>query len=347
MMSLWQVLRQARPAAVATKQVMIATKAGIFLIGGFCTLLVILVDRPTHDVFVLTALPVIAFCSGLFVLAVGKHLPLWVYHLFAVAGNALVTGEVLVGHDLPIVGATIPIYLFVIVDAAFFFSTRALLWHLLHVLAGTVAIVWWGDVPWQSMLTFDGVMIWVAVVIAYICRVAGAIEVDSLTGLVNRRGIDRHLEESVSHAEDGGLALILLDLDGFKEINDNEGHQLGDEVLRDCAARWSKLVPRGVELGRYGGDEFAIIAPGWTAAEGAMLADSLRSAVPSKLSASAGVAEWEPEDSVILMLERADVALYAAKADGRDRTVVYGQRDPGQPLPEPQNGPRPPRLRSV
>ena len=93
--------------------------------------------------------------------------------------------------------------------------------------------------------------------------------------------------------------------------------------------------------------EFALIAPGWSPEEGMLLAEALRRAVPSGLTASAGVAGWERDDDAVLLLERADVALYAAKAGGCDRTVLYGHRDPSEALPEAAAQPRAPRLRSV
>ncbi|MCA1982570.1 GGDEF domain-containing protein [Nocardioides nematodiphilus] len=332
---------------MATRPLVALTTGMIYLVGGLCVLAVVLIDPPDQHRFWLTFFPVVAVVCGIITLRLGCYFPRWLFHGCVMSGNVLVTAEIVIGRGMPVVGATMPIYVFVVIDAAFFFSLRGLAFHLAHVLAVTTFLLPAVGVPWQTIVTFNGVLIGVGVVIAYICRIADAVEVDALTGLLNRRGIDRYLEDALKDAEQKGLCLILIDLDGFKDVNDAEGHQIGDEVLVECAARWDKLVPRGIELGRYGGDEFALIAPGWNAKEGMMLAEALRRAVPTGLTASAGVAGWEPEDTAVLLLERADVALYAAKADGRDRTVAYGHRDPSEAPPEVAAEPRPPRLRSV
>jgi len=332
---------------VATRPALALTTGAIYLVGGLCVLAVVLIDPPERHRLWLTLLPVVAVVCGIVTVRLGGYFPRWVFHGCVVSGNLLVTAEIVIGRGMPVVGATMPVYVLVIVDAAFFFSLRGLAFHLAHVLAVTTFLLPAAGVAWQMIVTFNGVVLAVGVVIAYIARVADAAELDVLTGLINRRGIDRHLEEALREAEQKGLCLILIDLDGFKEINHTQGHPAGDEVLVECAARWSKLVPRGIDLGRYGGDEFAAIARGWSAEEGILLAEALRRAVPTGLTASAGVAGWEREDTPVLLLERADVALYAAKAGGRDRTVAYGHRDPSEAPPQITDEPRPPRLRSL
>ncbi|HTF12118.1 MAG TPA: GGDEF domain-containing protein [Asanoa sp.] len=153
---------------------------------------------------------------------------------------------------------------------------------------------------------------------------------DPLTGLANRSVLDERLG-SLPH--DQPYALLLIDLDGFKEINDSLGHPTGDELLVAIGRRLTSLAPAGSTLVRLGGDEFAVLLPdtGQRAAlafGNAVCAD-LRSPYPSAfgaltISASVGVtaralAARGPGE----VLREADLALYAAKAAGKDRVAAY------------------------
>lgn len=157
---------------------------------------------------------------------------------------------------------------------------------------------------------------------------------DDLTGLYNRGALRDSIEREVSLAQRHRepLSLVMLDVDGFKAINDRHGHQAGDrvlrslaDVLRDCA-RCSDL------LFRYAGDEFIIVASHTDAAGATLLAERIRVQVSrlgltSKagemaLSVSVGVAEMAGDDGYERFFERVDQALYAAKRAGRDRVVA-------------------------
>lgn len=327
MISAWQRFSAyRRTPSVATMPVVALTTGAIYLAGGLCVLAVVLIDPPQQHRLWLTVLPLTAVVAGIVTVGIGRWFPRWIYHGCVISGNALVTAEILIGHGQPVVGATMPIYVFVVLDAAFFFPLVGLCFHLAHVLIVTSVVLPRVDVPWQSVITFNGVCVGVGIVVAYICRVADGAEEDPLTGLANRRGLDRRLQQALERADSTGLCLVLLDLDGFKEINDTQGHQRGDELLQRCADRWQRLLPKDVALGRYGGDEFGLIAPGQGLAEAAALADRLRTAVP--LGVSAGVASWEHGDTLSVLVSRADVALYDAKTSGRGQTAVYG--DPGR-----------------
>jgi diguanylate cyclase (GGDEF)-like protein len=141
--------------------------------------------------------------------------------------------------------------------------------------------------------------------------------VDPLTGLANRRAFDRRLAEEWKRAERYGrpLGLVMLDLDGFKRLNDTRGHKEGDRVLREAASITADRL-REIDLAaRLGGDEFAAICPE-TPTEGLhSLAHSLeRCLSPLPVGASIGFASRETEDeSPLDMLERADAAMYRTK----------------------------------
>ncbi|MDH2416601.1 bifunctional diguanylate cyclase/phosphodiesterase [Nocardioides sp. CER19] len=329
--ALWRQLAASKQhPAVATIPVVAFTTGAMYLLGSACGLLLVVVDPPGTHLLWLTLAPVFGLAAGAVTLRFGRRFPRWMFHVCVVGGNALTTAEIVLGRGTPVAGATMAIYLFVVLDAAFFFPLLGVALHMAHVLLVTTFVLPHVGIPWQTVVTFNGVCIGVALVVASISRAADAAEEDPLTHLANRRGLDRRLREALDRARTDGmrLSLVLLDLDGFKEINDRHGHQRGDELLKMCAQRWRSVAPKHVVIGRYGGDEFAIVVPGGTLGSAADLADALREVLAPDVAASAGVAAWEPGDSASMLLSRADVALYDAKAAGRNQTAVYG--DPGR-----------------
>jgi diguanylate cyclase (GGDEF)-like protein len=162
---------------------------------------------------------------------------------------------------------------------------------------------------------------------------------DELTGLGNRRHLLARLERSIAEAEDRGkeLALLLIDLDGFKELNDTLGHHAGDQVLRQIGPRLAEVLREDDTLARLGGDEFAVILhPGDEAAASAA-GLRLRSALEESfevggirvsIDASVGIAMF-PRHSrdAIGLLQRADVAMYEAKRTRTGHEVYLPSRD--------------------
>lgn len=152
--------------------------------------------------------------------------------------------------------------------------------------------------------------------------VARQAAIDPLTGARNRRGFDReiHTQMAIAASTDQPLSLILLDLDRFKSLNDRHGHAFGDRILREVAQRWrTELAGSGV-LGRYGGDEFAVLLPGTSERAALEVAERLRSAVHHECSA--GITSLRAGDSVSLFIGRADIGLYRSKNTGRGRATV-------------------------
>ena len=158
---------------------------------------------------------------------------------------------------------------------------------------------------------------------------------DELTGLLNRRAFLVNAEGAAERARRGGtpLALVLLDLDHFKRINDEHGHLTGDRALRLAAEAVTATLRSGDAVGRYGGEEFCLLLPGTDAGTAEAIAERIRRNVaavridtdrgPLLLTASFGVAALGPEATTVHeLLVRADAALYAAKEQGRDRVVV-------------------------
>ena len=159
---------------------------------------------------------------------------------------------------------------------------------------------------------------------------------DALTGLFNRRYMETHLATLVEQAAARGkpLAVLILDIDYFKAINDGHGHDAGDDVLREFALRIRKSI-RNIDLAcRYGGEEFVIVMPETDMAVATMVAERLRRRIASEpfaiqqgarnldVTISIGIAALDgPADNAAGVLKRADTALYRAKRDGRNRVV--------------------------
>ena len=159
---------------------------------------------------------------------------------------------------------------------------------------------------------------------------------DTLTGLGNRRAFDARIAEECSRAARriGALSLALIDVDGFKEINDSFGHLIGDMVLASVGALLSELLRASDVACRYGGDEFALILTDTGKTEAWVVAEKLRAALRDHpirvgadktvtLTVSVGVASFGATvDSAMGLLEAADSALYRAKRAGRDRVEL-------------------------
>lgn len=158
---------------------------------------------------------------------------------------------------------------------------------------------------------------------------------DDLTGLYNRRYFDRHLSVMLGKAQSQGrdMALMILDIDHFKAVNDTYGHDAGDVVLREFSARLKRNI-RGIDLAcRFGGEEFVVLMPDTDMAQAELVAERVRQSVAERsfevdatrrlsVTVSVGVSLYETEaDTPESLIKRADVALYRAKREGRNRVV--------------------------
>jgi diguanylate cyclase (GGDEF)-like protein len=159
---------------------------------------------------------------------------------------------------------------------------------------------------------------------------------DALTGVCNRRGLDRALAAQLAVMDRYGApcSLMLLDVDSFKNVNDQQGHLCGDQILCDLAKLLEEEAREVDVLARYGGDEFTIVMT-QTNLEGALvLAERVRVKVEQSMSItiSGGVASAKKNDTPAELFRRADVALYSAKVAGRNR-ICYHNGTGAEPLP--------------
>ena len=155
---------------------------------------------------------------------------------------------------------------------------------------------------------------------------------DRLTGIANRRQLDEVLAAEYARARRYGanLAMVMADIDHFKSVNDEFGHNVGDTVIRTFARIIREQVRETDLAARFGGEEFVVLMPG-TDADGAFqYADRIRTQferetippIARPVTASFGITTLEPADTVVSLFKRADQALYEAKDSGRNRVVI-------------------------
>ncbi len=167
-------------------------------------------------------------------------------------------------------------------------------------------------------------------------QLADEARTDALTGLLNRRGFDERAAFELAHSrrEDRSIAAIAFDIDYFKRINDEFGHDVGDRVLERMGALLA-AQSRDIDVAaRFGGDEFVVLLPASTTSDAEVYAQRVRSALAAKrrgglplVRVSAGIVAAVAPHDIETILHGADTALYNAKRAGRDRAVVCEDRD--------------------
>jgi len=153
---------------------------------------------------------------------------------------------------------------------------------------------------------------------------------DMLTGLANRRAAELFIKKQISLTSRHGRPfwIISADLDGFKQVNDSYGHAAGDKVLAEVGRILSQTVRKSDLVARWGGEEFLVVATDTTDNGAKMLAERCRSAIADepvagvRITATLGVSEFRPGDTLENVLAKADSMLYTGKNTGRNRVIV-------------------------
>ncbi len=158
-------------------------------------------------------------------------------------------------------------------------------------------------------------------------------ELDALTGVLNRGALLQRLRQWLD-AGSAPLSVLFVDLDHFKRLNDEAGHQAGDQALQSLVRLLRLELREGDVLGRYGGEEFMVLLPGQGLSQALAVAERLLASTRRRrlairpdlapLTVSIGAAEWHPHETHAQLLERADQAMYAAKRNGRDQVQAAG-----------------------
>ena len=206
-----------------------------------------------------------------------------------------------------------------------------LLVHHLHAPAGlsNAFAIFYGVMP-----MFLAVLLLAVINARLMQRLAHRAHTDELTGANTRRSLNENGPALVAHARDAGreVALLMIDLDHFKTVNDRHGHLAGDDVLRQAADVVRSQLRSDAMLARYGGEEFAALVPVPDVATARQAAERVRLAIAGQgmrsgqlelaVTCSVGVALVGPQETLDAALQRADEALYRAKRGGRDRVEI-------------------------
>jgi diguanylate cyclase (GGDEF)-like protein len=323
------------------------TLAVLFGAGASIGALSLIVPHPeSFDDSALWSNTAIAYVGCLVCLLAAARLPAWTVHVLVLLGVAAVTRATYYSGEPD--GFYTLFYVWIGLYTVYFFS-RAI--ALLYIAAIGAAFAWLlleldASAGLARWITTIGTIALAAYLIDSLVRrvrgmaresaaiareradlmvtLAEVARTDDLTGLPNRRSWDESLTRELARAEreTTPLCIGLVDLDHFKDYNDDHGHQAGDRLLKQLAAAWGSELRATDVLARYGGEEFALALPGCNLGDAGLLAERLRQATPEGQTCSAGLVLWSGEETAEQLLGRADKALYSAKAAGRNRVVA-------------------------
>ena len=323
---------------------MARTLGFLWLAGGSTVLLSLAAGHaPDTNALGVLVTAVLAMFVGPLLLGVGHRLPTWGVPIFLVCGTTAITSVVYFDGQGSVYAAFYP---WVGAEAFLFLTRRGITLQILYM---AIAYGWALQATgtpnrWQHWVVALGATVALGILVGYLRsrlvtlldRLTGVARTDELTAIPNRRAFGERFEEELARATRDGepLSVLMGDLDGFKLVNDRQGHPEGDRALCRVAAeleRWRRATDVAA---RIGGEEFAMLLPATGADAAEQVAERMRLGIREvfagdevPLSISFGVATFPvhgadgPE-----VLRAADQALYSAKEKGRDRTVVYSER---------------------
>jgi diguanylate cyclase (GGDEF)-like protein len=297
--------------------------ACFYLIGGLLTLASLLAPGwEGLDAGAVLGVGIATSVSGLLVVMLRGRLSTTSCHVLVALGGLLVGAAMVVGDGGPATSAFASYFFFIAVYCALFFgpvgATAQISWAgAVHVVALMLAGA--DGVLASTLVLFGGISVTALVVGALVRQVRTAAATDPLTGLPNRRTFDEHVQLALARAERSGLpvSVLALDLDGFKAVNDLQGHAEGDRLLVAAGRAWSRALRTGDLLARAGGDEFLVLLPDADESTAQRVATRLGRRTPEPLGVSIGVAVNGTGESVDDLLQRADAGLYRDKARSR------------------------------
>lgn len=314
------------------RRINMARSASVLYLAGATLVLATLALQRGHGTNVLgvAAIACGAYLAGIALWQAGAHVPDWGFQFLTALGTTFVTGAIYFGgHDYS--GYAL-LYLWVSTYSFYFFDQRQALTQSAYIAVAS-SVVLLSPLTRRSSAPTE-LVLWIMVVGSVV--VAGlfvqllvesireSARTDFLTRLPNRGTWDIALEDALRHQSSAQrpIAVAVLDLDHFKNFNDDYGHSRGDALLQELAKAWQNLIRGNDLIARYGGEEFAVLLYGCTKERALEVVDRLRSTTPLGSTASAGIAVWDEHQSPSALMARADGALYDAKRQGRNRTVL-------------------------
>ena len=306
------------PARAASERPVEVRVLGLLFLCGATAVLVSLAfpESPQVDRGTIAWLGALGYPAGVGVVFWGRRLPHWALQMLLAGGTALTGAGIYFAHGAAVGASAALFYVWVAMFAFHFFSLRTALIQLAWAAATYASVLGLvggrGVIP-QWVLTMATAAVAGTVMAIVSRRLRQMAVTDQLTGLPNRQLLDPllTLEIARAHRESSTLCLALVDLDGFKEVNDRLGHAAGDETLVAEVQAWRKQLRGSDTLVRYGGDEFVVVMPGADRQSAEAVTSRLSASGP--VPASAGVAVLGNPDSPAELLSRADHALYERK----------------------------------
>lgn len=312
------LLRSLASRIVASRPPIAWSLALLFLFKGFvCLALVAFPISSVEPVALIAAAGTLGIVSAFGVWLFALRIPMVGFELLAACGSLVTSG--LVAHAGTHGGMMVAAFAYpwIAIYSAHFFPRRVV------VIQGLLISVGFGVGLLVGGLPHVGIY-WVIVTVTIwsICLVLGRLseslrrqaDTDPLTGLLNRNGFlaAANREHAIAGRSGNPLTLALLDLDGFKQINDRRGHVAGDRVLAELGRAWRERLRTGDILARHGGDEFVLLLPATSPESAVGVLDRLRvGELP--VTWSVGIGEWLPEESLAECVARADGHLYSVK----------------------------------
>ena len=322
--ALRHLMADLRPSPIAGSAELAKAGGYLYGAGGLMVAISLLLPLPGATDWVVGAVAAVALVVSGLLLRWGHRLPPSAYPVLTALGTGLISVIVRFAGD-----SAAPAYAFLYVFAAlyafyFYEPGQAMLQVVLIGVACAVVGVFGRATQVEWLMVVGSVVVVGRWTQRSIRRVQNLARTDPLTGVPNRRAWDEELHRAVSRRQRDGdpVCVAMLDLDHFKIFNDEQGHQAGDRILQTVVSSWLAVLRAGDVLARYGGEEFTLLLNGCRLDKGQAIVERLRELVPRGLTCSAGVAEWDGNESEVGMMSRCDAALYEAKSRGRNRLVV-------------------------
>lgn len=318
------------PARLATfgDEVRARVLGAFYLFGGVVGALTLAVGSwPGADVARLAVITTLTGLTGAAMLLRPGWVPRWACHIAVGTGSIVIAlcieagggGGASASYQLYLVWSALYVHIFygpVVRAAHTAFSGLCLLVALVAVGEGDSAAA--------SLVITLGTMVGGGLIVGHLVgQVRALAGTDPLTGAPNRRTAEQVLGDGLARARRSAepLSIVLLDLDGFKQLNDASGHATGDQILRDAVRSWTALLRTGT-LARLGGDEFLVVLESCAEDDAVAVAQRLVRATPTPVGCSAGVAGWDGVEVDADLLRRCDAALYRGKAEGGGEVVL-------------------------
>ena len=303
----------------ATERATMARWLGIFFASGATLALagLLLPHVPYRNTGATALLAASGYPVALLLFWCGRRLSIGAFHVLTAAGTLIVTLAIALGHGSRLADLSPLFYMWVPIFAFTFFTARAALVQVLWIAASySVVLSFQADpaIISQCVIVIGVLTVTSGAVHSLVRQITRLARTDSLTGLANRRVFDERLAAEMARARRTltPVCVAVIDLDDFKRVNDELGHQAGDALLAQLAPCWIPELRATDCLARYGGDEFAMVFPDTAISRAAQVIDRLRNAAPD-VSFSAGIAQADTTDDADSLVSRADSDLYAAK----------------------------------